>query len=665
MNFWVISPNVENDGEIQYWIDRSLSEKKVFIDYDTDKKHGKTFADSVKCEDIIIVARGARDDRHLYLAGMIISDRTRDSGDGVFYRSISCIVNEAELLKNSIKLNSNNAWGDSSNPGTIYMLKSENKYDKSVIDKLTQLISFKKTNLIMENYIEIIKNKGQVILQGPPGTGKTRMAEIIAKNLTNTQSIGNPKSKIENFFKTFDASKTDIVEKRNEFKRLLNEFMTKFPIDELKNLTLEQYAFGSGDNESFSWWLEYNLWELGTYSGYAKKFLIFWKKDLEGYSKNGFVKDIEDDNEAMRLVAEQISNLVHNTKMDEVFLKLGNGLILKILNSYFPDKYFPINNEKCLNNTLKLFGIDYKGRSLIEKNLEVQNIYTTYKNKFSADVTSFEFMKFLFDNFNLKGEIEFETENVLAKGEYKLIQFHPAYTYEDFVRGIIAIPSGDSVQYKVVDKILAEFAEKAIDNKSANYVIIIDEINRANLPAVLGELIYALEYRGKSVESIYEHEDKGRSITLPSNLFIIGTMNTADRSVGHIDYAIRRRFAFKEMLPDKTVIENVIEDDKVREKALSLFKGISSLFIKNFDSINWADPKPEKAETLASDFRPEDVWIGHSYFLTKKNGKEMPGIDQLQMKLNYEIIPILKEYLKDGVLNDSDEVKNKIRDLHV
>ena len=108
-----------------------------------------------------------------------------------------------------------------------------------------------------------------------------------------------------------------------------------------------------------------------------------------------------------------------------------------------------------------------------------------------------------------------------------------------------------------------------------NYVLIIDEINRANLSSVLGELIYALEYRDEAVDSMYE-VDGSNKITLPPNLYIIGTMNTADRSVGHIDYAIRRRFAFVDVLPRDLSSEGC-------EFNSDLFKKVSQLFIKDFD----------------------------------------------------------------------------------
>ncbi|MBM09754.1 MAG: hypothetical protein CMF69_09300 [Magnetovibrio sp.] len=219
----------------------------------------------------------------------------------------------------------------------------------------------------------------------------------------------------------------------------------------------------------------------------------------------------------------------------------------------------------------------------------------------------------------------------------KLIQFHPSYSYEDFVRGIsVKTNENGQVEYITENKLLAKFAENAANNKNANYVLIIDEINRANLPSVLGELIYALEYRGEAVESMYAIDDNNQ-IMIPPNLYIIGTMNTADRSVGHIDYAIRRRFAFVDVLPDESVIDNV--------KAKDLFNKVSELFIK------LEAGKKQNSEYLISDIDYKDIQLGHSYFLLK-NGKEEAQIKELELRLQYEIKPILLEYVKDGILQE-------------
>lgn len=184
---------------------------------------------------------------------------------------------------------------------------------------------------------------------------------------------------------------------------------------------------------------------------------------------------------------------------------------------------------------------------------------------------------------------------------------------------------------------------KSIKEERKNYVLLIDEINRANLPAVFGELIYALEYRGEEVSTMYM-VDGSNKFVIPPNLYIIGTMNTADRSVGHIDYAIRRRFAFVSIPPNVSVLE-AENKGEVKEKSIKLFYKVSALFEEE------NDPR-----YLASDFAKEDVQIGHSYFLAK-------DLMELQMKLDYEIKPILQEYVKDGIL--SEGAKDIIKDLSI
>jgi len=220
-----------------------------------------------------------------------------------------------------------------------------------------------------------------------------------------------------------------------------------------------------------------------------------------------------------------------------------------------------------------------------------------------------------------------------GKEQINLIQFHPSYTYEDFVRGIKVNADGDKISYDVENRILAAFAQEASkpENQHKAFVLIIDEINRANLTSVLGELIYALEYRGKNVNSLYKLNGGTNEIMLPHNLYIIGTMNTADRSVSHIDYAIRRRFTFIPVLSDDLAIKH--------NKAKSLFSVIKSIF----------------DEHTSPEFDQQTIQIGHSYFLVDDN--EMP------MKLKYEIKPLLIEYVNDGVLLESARIM--VNDLNV
>ncbi len=234
-----------------------------------------------------------------------------------------------------------------------------------------------------------------------------------------------------------------------------------------------------------------------------------------------------------------------------------------------------------------------------------------------------------------------------ASEQIEIIQFHPAYTYEDFIRGIVTEPLGDKINYTPKDKLFFELVNKAIDDADNKpYILIIDEINRANLSSVLGELIYALEYRGQYFKSMYANKEGKFEVKIPENLFIIGTMNTADRSVGHIDYALRRRFAFYDVLPTRFESEDF---------ELELFEKVSKLFVKEIKS-NVQELQASEHLSLEFQDRPQDIWIGHSYFFTK------PNLD-FKLRVQYELVPILQEYLKDGILNNTDEVKTIISEI--
>ena len=185
--------------------------------------------------------------------------------------------------------------------------------------------------------------------------------------------------------------------------------------------------------------------------------------------------------------------------------------------------------------------------------------------------------------------------------------------------------------WDIITNYFIDWTNKFKNEQPEPYVLIIDEINRANLSAVFGELIYALEYRGEAVESMYAVEEDNKLI-LPPNLYIIGTMNTADRSVGHIDYAIRRRFAFVNVLPKDLTSELGDQFDSV------LFAKVTDLFNTN----------------LSPEFKKEDVQLGHSYFITKNT--------PIDIRWEYEIKPILLEYVKDGILigQDIEEIINSL-----
>jgi len=207
----------------------------------------------------------------------------------------------------------------------------------------------------------------------------------------------------------------------------------------------------------------------------------------------------------------------------------------------------------------------------------------------------------------------------------------------------------NSITLDNVKSILEKYntSSKMEENDKA-YVMVIDELNRGNVSKVFGELITLLEAdkrKGRiNAESVVLPYSK-KAFHIPNNVYLIATMNTADRSLGSLDYAIRRPFGLE--------VEGFNED---------LFEKVSSLFVKNFDEYKesgWDQTmKLESADTLSEEYKPEDVWIGHSYFLMQ----DEEGEDNTSNRLLYEIIPLLEEYVRDGVL--TAEAQDVIDELY-
>ncbi len=622
MNFWhmQLHPNDKsafNRTEIKNLL---ISKKVIGLGkkWDNDRGQPQKFSTVMQVGDIILI----RSEGPLALV-KVIGQCYENTDDSIWFdliRDVEILSLDGNIYKNQYKAVFSSSWNDSLYLSTTIEVANSSKFIKFWYQDIFGKIE-------MDNAINLLSSKHQIVLQGPPGTGKTRLAKLIAEKLIQPSVIGSPEEIVDKLLREFDSSSNQVIAVREQHRNILSEFLEQFPKEQLNQLSLDQYCTGTGGRNNFCWWIERGLQPLGYYfPGSSRTYQIYWKKSTQEYSKHGFIKNVTDDDVAMKEVAQKLHNLVNQRNLDELAKYFGDSFMLKILNTYYPTEYFPINSEKMINHALKIFKVDYSALNVFDKNKKLYEIYINKKEKFNLDMTPFEFSNLLSSTFNLKeGKDITEKNEVISQGEYQIVQFHPAYSYEDFVRGIVAkTDENGNIAYNVENKVLAAFAKKAQDNPNGKYVLIIDEINRANLPSVLGELIYALEYRGEAVTTMYELEED-RQIILPKNLYIIGTMNTADRSVGHIDYAIRRRFAFVDVQPNETIIEN--------QKAKNIFKYLDLLF----------------KEHLSPDFKKDDVMIGHSYFLVQDD-------NQLRMKLDYEIKPILKEYLKDGILLDSAEV---------
>lgn len=204
----------------------------------------------------------------------------------------------------------------------------------------------------------------------------------------------------------------------------------------------------------------------------------------------------------------------------------------------------------------------------------------------------------------------------------EFVQFHQNYSYEDFVMGYK--PEGESFILK--DGIFTKFCKKAQIDKEKDYFFIIDEINRGNLSKIFGELLMAIEKDYREVPVTISSNDK--SFYVPENIYIIGTMNTADRSLALIDYALRRRFSFFEMKP-------AFKNDSFKGYQESLSSVIFNTVIDQIIALN---NEIENDDSLGSGFT-----IGHSYFSNLTDVDD----DILNRIIKYEILPMLNEYWFD------------------
>jgi 5-methylcytosine-specific restriction protein B len=204
-----------------------------------------------------------------------------------------------------------------------------------------------------------------------------------------------------------------------------------------------------------------------------------------------------------------------------------------------------------------------------------------------------------------------------GNGFKEIVQFHPSYAYEDFMQGIRpkTAPDGKSLLYELEKGRFLQFCEEA-KRRDGKSVLIIDEINRANLSRVFGELMYLLEYRKQGIPL-----SGGRSFSIPDNVYIIGTMNTADRSIALVDHALRRRFAFLALGPHYEVLEKFYQGRSFSPTGLV-----------------------EVLKELNDHIGDKNYAVGISFFMVKEDEKardHMPDIWQM------EIEPYLEEYFFD------------------
>jgi len=221
----------------------------------------------------------------------------------------------------------------------------------------------------------------------------------------------------------------------------------------------------------------------------------------------------------------------------------------------------------------------------------------------------------------------FNLESIFVS-DIEYITFHPSYSYEEFVEGIKARTNEkNNLEYYYDDGIFKRICNRAANDPKNKFVVVIDELNRGNLAKIFGELITIIENDKREEFPVRLAYSKQR-FTVPKKLFLICTMNTADRSLVQIDIALRRRFGFEEFLPMPELLTKPIEGISLSQ----LLENLNKLILEHSGN--------------------REYRIGHAYFMS--NGEQLTNLDELKFVFETDIIPLLQEYFYEdySVLKD-------------
>ena len=480
--------------------------------------------------------------------------------------------------------------------------------------KMTTEINNSSKGTWYDDVVRIWERRKNVVLYGAPGTGKTYDVPELAVRLCDPS------------FMAAEPSREEIVGRYNQLKTEKRIAFTTFH----QSLDYEDWIEGLrpvvNENSQVTYEIESGLFKKlceeaerpvvkDKQVGIADNAVV-WKVSLAGTGDNPVRSDCMENNH-IRIGWDDYGPVIS----DETDWSVYNGEGKQILDAY-------INKMKIGDIVMSCYSsqtIDAIG--VVVGDYEFEDKFPNYKRVRRVN--------WLVKNIN---------ENIVEMNDGKTMTLGTVYRL-------------NSITLDNVKSILEKYdtSSKMEENDKA-YVMVIDELNRGNVSKVFGELITLLEAdkrKGRiNAESVVLPYSK-KGFHIPNNVYLIATMNTADRSLGSLDYAIRRRFAFIAEKPFGLEVEGFNED---------LFELVSSLFVKNFDEYKesgWDQTmKLEPADTLSEEYKPEDVWIGHSYFLMQ----DEEGEDNTSNRLLYEIIPLLEEYVRDGVL--TVEAQDVIEELY-
>ncbi|MEI0610803.1 AAA family ATPase [Brachyspira pilosicoli] len=458
MRYWVISPNVlayKKEHPIKNFIDMMEKDNIALMGWKEDTPLGAKFENDVNLGDIIIISLRVNWERRDYFVGIVDSNS--------YHYDYQDRYIQARKLKNFTHIKEKISWDknctneSNQTPPAIYELNESNEYDKKVIIEFLNII--KKDNR-MEEYVKLLKENYNLILTGAPGTGKTHLAKEIAKEMMeDNENIKYYKEFIREYY---NKNKESLDNLKKEGDKLREEFINKFPIESLKNISIDDYAVGRGDNNSFCYWIEFGLDRklLDNFSiGGSTSYILYYdKKTGNLVSKIG-----KDNNEVIKEIGKELYNMATIEDYDFKdsiidFNKRNQYLAIKIYNTYHPYTYFPAMKKEDIFNICDVFDI--------EKDDNIYKLYKNIKKFFDENFKDIDLyiIKIILENIDLINGKK-QDINMMNDNDYGFVQFHPSYDYTDFVEGLRPIKdSNGNIGFERKDGVFKEFCKKVLKN---------------------------------------------------------------------------------------------------------------------------------------------------------------------------------------------------------
>ena len=376
------------------------------------------------------------------------------------------------------------------------------------------------------------------------------------------------------------------------------------------------------NEEEFKEWLRKRVNTQPPISSYPKALIDFIPNELYNRGENRY-KNLFDCND-IQYIDTLYDRCLNNGDLHKFNVDTQSRVpsaSLKQYSEFLKYKLGTNNNNTETNNArynMQTKNIILYGSPGVGKTHNYQRIISLIENRTSE--------KEIFDtitNNNSNEKIELNNDafkTIKDETRVEFVTFHQSYSYEDFIEGFRPQENGN---IKREDGIFKNISKEALKNKEQNYYIVIDEINRGNISKIFGELITLIEEDKRDIYEVTLPYSK-MPFTVPSNLYIIATMNSTDKSIATIDIALRRRFTFLKMKPSLELVED--------SNAKNMMKKLN-IYITN---------------TLGEDYQ-----LGHSYFMKVQND------DDLEFIKEYKIKPLLEEYFYaedksvDVILNEA------------